>query len=105
MPAKKLPTSKLKRKRDTRPSAAKRGYNYQWQKSRKKRLRRGAKCSCGKAASHFHHQPSGRTVPKCASCHNSLTARKHRKGTKKVTPMRNPKKGKRKTRATGKRRK
>jgi hypothetical protein len=81
MPAKKLPASKLKRKRDKRPSAAKRGYDYQWQKSRKRRLSKGAKCRrCGSSGRiHFHHQPSGKTVPLCTKCHNSHTAKRGKK--------------------------
>lgn len=88
MAARKLPKSKLKRKRDTRPSAAKRGYNYAWQKSRSKRLKKSPKCvTCGNPAKHFHHQPSGKTVPKCTSCHNRMTARnKGKKKYPKVKP-------------------
>lgn len=83
MAAKKLPKSKLKRKRDTRPSAAKRGYNYAWQKSRKKKLA-GKKCRlCGKPATHLDHTSYSpvRTRPLCQSCHNAKTARnKHKSG-------------------------
>jgi hypothetical protein len=50
MAAHRKPASKLKRKRDTRPSAAKRGYNYKWQKKRAKAVK-GRKCGkCGKPA-------------------------------------------------------
>ena len=99
MAAKKLPASKLKRKRDKRPSAAKRGYDYQWQKSRKRKLKRGGKCSnCGSGGQiHFHHTPSGNTRKLCQRCHNRHTA----KNGKKKAPGRSRIA---KTRKSGKRR-
>jgi hypothetical protein len=84
MAARRKPTSKLKRKRDTRPSAAKRGYNYKWQKSRKKALGKGKKCAkCGKPAKHRDHTSYKpvRTRWLCVSCHNRKSAtNKHKKG-------------------------
>lgn len=84
MPARRKPASQLKRKRDKRPSAAKRGYGYQWQKSRKKSLGKGKKCAnCGKSATHRHHTSYNPPRYKwlCTSCHNAHTARnKHKSG-------------------------
>jgi hypothetical protein len=85
MPARRKPASKLKRKRDTRPSAAKRGYNYKWQKSRAKKLK-GRKCAkCGKPAKHLHHKSYKpvRTQALCASCHNRISAKNKAKGKKR----------------------
>ena len=87
MAAKKKPTRSLKRKRDKRPSAAKRGYNYKWQKKRNKRLTTRTRCtSCGRVAgksAHLHHSGKG-IKPKCRSCHNRISAKnKARKKVKK----------------------
>jgi hypothetical protein len=75
----------LKRKRDTRPSAAKRGYNYAWQKKRAKAVK-GRKCrKCGKAAKHLHHTSYKpvRTMALCASCHNRISAKNKAKKRKR----------------------
>ena len=83
------------RPRDTRPTAAQRGYDGKWRRLRTAYLTRNRRClDCGAPATVADHRPTPRRElvargdpdpdadhhlePRCVPCHNRITARTRR---------------------------
>lgn len=70
--------------RDTRPTAAQRGYNAEWRRIRDMVLMQEPYCSCGRPAAEVHHvipltQGGSHDLSNlraiCAGCHRRITRR------------------------------